>query len=345
MSTEKTLQIFIAYSRRDVEILEELRIHLKVLERFHKVKIWYDGLIEAGHDWDQSIKANLHQSDIILLLISQNFLASDYCYDEEMMQALALHEAGKVRAIPIIARRSLWKRTPFARLQVLPKDGKPIRGNWGEDKELPYIQISEALESVISAIRVQKDGEAGPSKLKIDKESLPSLEKLFGVSSNQFIDPRDRQTYKTVQLLGKTWLAENLNYDVGGGCWFYENDPANGKKYGRLYTWEAAKRACPPGWRLPKLEEIDALLQEYGSGEKAYQAMIKGGRSGFDALFSGYRMTGGMFAFLEVISDYWLATKSGKGKAYNFRFHLIIKSLEKVISNQGLGFSVRCIRD
>ena len=69
--------------------------------------------------------------------------------------------------------------------------------------------------------------------------------------TGSFTDPRDGRTYRTVELNGLTWIAENLNFDVGEECWFYDNDPKNGAKYGRLYTWEAAQRACPPGWMLP----------------------------------------------------------------------------------------------
>ena len=77
--------------------------------------------------------------------------------------------------------------------------------------------------------------------------------------TGQFTDSRDGQTYKTIRLNGKTWMGQNLNFDVGESCWFYNNDPKNREKYGRLYTWEASKKACPPGWRLPTDEEWKKL--------------------------------------------------------------------------------------
>ena len=88
------------------------------------------------------------------------------------------------------------------------------------------------------------------------KESPPSPTKSIHGS---FTDPRDGQVYKTIELIGKTWMAENLNYDVGEGCWYYRMPdgflkPAKGemvKKHGLLYNLKAAKKACPPGWHLP----------------------------------------------------------------------------------------------
>lgn len=79
-----------------------------------------------------------------------------------------------------------------------------------------------------------------------------------------FTDPRDGQSYKTVEINGLVWMAENLNYDVVDGCWFYGEDPKNEKPYGRLYSWEAAKNACPPGWRLPTDEEWRSMALGMG---------------------------------------------------------------------------------
>ncbi|MEL7118753.1 MAG: TIR domain-containing protein [Bacteroidota bacterium] len=104
-------------------------------------------------------------------------------------------------------------------------------------------------------------------------------------SSNLFTDTHDEQVYKTVELMGK-------------GCWFYNGDPKNGEKYGRLYTWDAAKRACPRGWRLPSKEKIDALVDHFGSKKATYEALIDGGESGINALLGDWRNFGISFNYL-----------------------------------------------
>ena len=338
MSNKKTLQIFIAYSRRDAEILEELRIHLKVLERIQNVKIWYDGLIEAGHDWEASIKTNLYEADIILLLISQNFLASDYCYDTEMTQALALHKQGKLRAIPIIARNSLWQKTPFAHLQALPKNGKPIVSDWGIDKEAPYLQIVQTLETITTELRQQESRVISPKPILA---VTPRKVIANQVKTSTFTDPRDGQIYKTIELLGQTWLAENLNYDVGKGCWYYDNDPENGEEYGRLYTKIAARKACPPGWRLPNDKETGALINLKAS----YKSLIEGGESGFNAKLGGQRNADGSFLYRGVYGHFWSAEQRSFDSTY-FYFYGNAKRLYQGSSqSQEQGFSVRCIKE
>jgi len=78
----------------------------------------------------------------------------------------------------------------------------------------------------------------------------------------KFTDPRDGKAYKTVRIGEQVWLAENLNWEGAGVC--YNEDPANGAKYGRLYTWEEAMKAVPPGWHLPADEEWEKLLDFAG---------------------------------------------------------------------------------
>lgn len=122
----QAVQIFIAYSRQDVPLLEDLRKHLRPLERTGKVNVWYDGLIEPGAVWEQAIKDNLHQADIILLLVSADSINSDYFYEKEVADALERHEAGKARVVPLILRPCVWQTTPLGDLQALPKDALPV---------------------------------------------------------------------------------------------------------------------------------------------------------------------------------------------------------------------------
>ncbi len=88
------------------------------------------------------------------------------------------------------------------------------------------------------------------------------------VAYANFTDPRDGKVYKTVKIGEQVWMAQNLNYEAEGSV-CYNNDPANGEKYGRLYDWETAKKACPSGWRLPSKEEWQTLVDFAGGNEIA----------------------------------------------------------------------------
>jgi len=173
---------------------------------------------------------------------------------------------------------------------------------------------------------------------------------------NAFTDPRDGQAYRTVELDGLRWLAQNLNYDVGEGCWFYDNGPKNGEKYGRLYTWETAKKACPPGWRLPTDEEWRALAMKFGGyyewharedvgdPKKSYKTLLEGGSSGFSALLGGWRNTDGSFIDLDGYGYYWSATEDGSGSAWSFNFNSYNDKLNRHSNDEALGFSCRCVQ-
>ncbi len=137
--------MFIAYARKDAELLEELRIHLRPLERTKRAVIWYDGKIEPGAVWEDAIKKNLHAADIILLLLSAHAIDSDYFYEKEMADAMERHERVETRVVPLIVKPCAWKATPLAKLQVLPKDGKAV-STWGIEMRHGIILLKRYLK-------------------------------------------------------------------------------------------------------------------------------------------------------------------------------------------------------
>src|SRR5690348_16763440 len=94
------VEVFISYSHRDEKFRDDLQRHLSGLQRQELVAVWHDRRIDAGQEWRHEIDEHLAQAKIVLLLISADFLASDYCWGVEMKQALELHERGQATVIP-----------------------------------------------------------------------------------------------------------------------------------------------------------------------------------------------------------------------------------------------------
>lgn len=120
------IRLFYSYSHKDEDLRDELEKHLSLLRRQGVIQPWHDRKISPGRKWKRDIDKNLEAADIILLLISADFLNSDYCYGVEMARALERDEVEEALVIPIIIRPVTWKGTPIEDLQVLPKNGKPI---------------------------------------------------------------------------------------------------------------------------------------------------------------------------------------------------------------------------
>jgi CheY-like chemotaxis protein len=123
---EGALKVFFCYSHRDEQMRDRLDAHLSTLKHMWIVQTWHDRKISVGEEWDKSIDRYLKTADLILLLISPDFLRSEYCYRKEMAHALERHNKGDARVIPVILRPVDWENAPFSILQALPTDGKPI---------------------------------------------------------------------------------------------------------------------------------------------------------------------------------------------------------------------------
>jgi TIR domain len=122
----KGIKIFFSYAHKDEKWRKELEKHLSLLKRQGFISGWNDREISAGEEWKQEIDTQLKSAQIILLLISPDFMASEFCYSIEMKLAMKRHYAGEARVIPIILHEVDWKKAPFGKLQALPKDGKAV---------------------------------------------------------------------------------------------------------------------------------------------------------------------------------------------------------------------------
>ncbi len=146
----KTVKIFISYARKDRRYKTELEVHLRVLKREYKDKIshWSDVEINPSVEWDKKIKDELKQAQIILLLISPNFLASDYIWENELNKVLKRRNKDKIAVFPIFLDHCRWSKFDFAKLQGLPRDGSFIKNL--KNRNRVYVEIMDALALLIN---------------------------------------------------------------------------------------------------------------------------------------------------------------------------------------------------
>jgi len=180
----------------------------------------------------------------------------------------------------------------------------------------------------------------------------------FPQETGTFTDPRDGKVYKTVKINGQIWMAENLAYKVKDNCWAYDNNESNVATYGYIYSWKAAKEACPKGWHLPSDVEW-SLLTDYLGGESDAGGKLKesemihwkspnegaSNETGFTALPGGYRHPNKTFFFLGYVGYWWTASESRTGRIYYKFINWESSKVNNHENSRTLGLSVRCIMD
>lgn len=142
------MELFIAYSHIDERFKDELIKHISPMRRAGMIQEWHDRCIRPGDDWSAQIHAALDRCPVILLLISADFIQSDYCYGVEMKRALERHQYDRAQVIPVILRPCDWTDLPFAQYQALPKDGKAVT-TWSNPDEA-YTEVARGIRTLIS---------------------------------------------------------------------------------------------------------------------------------------------------------------------------------------------------
>src|SRR6266702_4348869 len=142
-----SVEVFYSYAHKDETFRKTLDEHLSLLQRQGLITAWHDRRILPGTDWSQAIDEHLERASVILLLISADFLASDYCYGLEMQRALERHKANGARVIPILLRPVDWNKAPFAHLQALPTGAKPIT-TWS-NRDAAFTDVAAGIRRMI----------------------------------------------------------------------------------------------------------------------------------------------------------------------------------------------------
>jgi hypothetical protein len=146
----KCLQIFCSYSHKDEKYRKELETSLAALRMQGLVHVWHDRLIEPGTDWSKDINTNLEQAQVIVLLVSADFVASQYCMGVEWKRAEKLERDKGARVVPILVRECDLEGTPLARLQWLPSGAKPVK-KWS-DRDSAWTDVAKGIRKTVESL-------------------------------------------------------------------------------------------------------------------------------------------------------------------------------------------------
>ncbi len=195
------VKIFISYAHKDEIYKDKLVTSIANLKRQGYVSAWEDRQIPIGGEWDKHIKTELNDADVILMLISMDFIASEYCFDVEVAKAIERHNNpdDNARVVPIIIRPADWQDTAFARLQALPKGALPV-SKW-DDEDEAYLDIVNQLKKLIKDMR----GIGGEKKIVVIPDAVPVVPQAPQASSSPVEEFRnligDGKTSKAIELM------------------------------------------------------------------------------------------------------------------------------------------------
>jgi hypothetical protein len=175
--------VFISYSHKDEAWKDRLVTHLRVLEKQGQLDLWDDRRIGAGEDWRAEIEAAMTRASVAVLLVSADFLTSDFILGQEVPRLLRRRDEEGLRVFPVIVRPCTWKRVEWlARMQVRPKDGRPISGGNDHQIDADLAAVAEEVAAIIN----RATGEAIPEGyVPLGPETI-SLAKLPSTSPDLF---------------------------------------------------------------------------------------------------------------------------------------------------------------
>ena len=220
------VKIFFSYSHKDEALRDKLEVQLATLKHEGLIEPWHDRRITAGSPLDQRINARLEEADIILLLVSPDFLASQYCYGLEVTRALDRHKSGNARVIPVILRPCDWLHTPFKKLLATPCDGKPVT-QW-PDQDDAFQDIVTSIRNVIKNMTDDQSlstTTAFPSEVPLNEASGSSNLRLRKTFTKFDKDSFLEESFEHIPQFFEKSLDELKEHNPGIQCRFRKIDP------------------------------------------------------------------------------------------------------------------------
>jgi putative sterol carrier protein len=207
------VKIFFCYAHEDEALLNKLKTHLRPLQRMGLIDVWHDRDISAGTKWEEEIDKHLSEANIILLLVSPDFMDSDYCYGKEMQRALERHQWGEACVIPIILRPVYWQGV-LGTLQALPKNAKPIISSSWYSPDDAFFDVAEGIRKVVTEFSKRPEPQISqPSTVTSNSTrayEIETVQPAQPIRKNTFTTRTD-ETFRIMSTKFKSEAAAGMN--------------------------------------------------------------------------------------------------------------------------------------
>lgn len=211
-------RIFYSYSHKDAELRGTLSTFLAPLKNQHKIEEWHDRKIQPGDNWDTEISAQLESADLILFLVSADFLASEYCFGVEVQRALTRLKLGEVKVVPVLLKPCLWQESRFSELQMIPRDAKAIT-SWASDAEA-FADVANEIRKLISdpppaSVKAHEPSQPDPLDISLGlvRSQVHSYAQLYE-RTRQRMSPSSDRTHRMEQIFEKMRNLATASYPL-----------------------------------------------------------------------------------------------------------------------------------
>jgi len=214
-------RVFYSYSHKDAQLREQLSTFLAPLRRENKIVEWYDRQIEPGALWDKEIRSELTTADLILFLVSADFLNSDYCFGVEVQTALDRLKRGEARVVPILLRSCLWEESVFSALNVIPIDTKPKPISSWESLDDAFCDVAREISHLVAKDPPQPPSLSAkfPESYKFDssldlvRNQVTSYARIYE-RTRQRMAPSNERTLRMEQIFGNLRSLATASYPL-----------------------------------------------------------------------------------------------------------------------------------